>query len=88
MGHVAGRALENVFFGGRNASPEQIQKAEEEVQQGPCSRQYDGFVRCLKKNDDDASECDWAYDIFKECQTNNRYNREFNTLEGKEQATL
>jgi hypothetical protein len=89
VGHVAGRALENVFFGGRHATPEQIQKAEEEVQQGPCSRPYDGFLKCLKKNEDNASECDWAYDMFKECQTSNRNNRDFGSFgeERKEQSS-
>jgi len=84
VGHVAGRALENVFFGGKHASPEQIQKAEEQVRDGPCSRQYDGFLKCLKKNDDDATECDWAYDLFKECQATDRNNRAFAPYSGEQ----
>ncbi|ELR23890.1 CHCH domain containing protein [Acanthamoeba castellanii str. Neff] len=87
VGHVASRAIENVIFGGHNATPEQIQKAEEQVQQGPCARPYDGFLKCLKKNEDDATECDWAYDMFKECQTTNRANRDFGYGgESKEQS--
>jgi hypothetical protein len=87
VGHVASRAIENVIFGGREATPAQIQKAEEEVQHGPCARPYDGFLKCLKKNEDDATECDWAYDMFKECQTTNRANRDFGYGgESKEQS--
>jgi hypothetical protein len=77
VGHVAGRALENVFFGGHHASPQQLEKAEEEVRKGPCATQYDTFLRCLQKNEDDASKCDWVFDMFKDCQSNNRSRREF-----------
>jgi len=61
--------LENVFFGGRDASPEQLEKAESAALKGPCSVQYKGFMRCLENNEEDAEKCDWAFDMFKECQT-------------------
>ncbi len=86
VGHVAGRALENVFFGGRHASPEEVQKKEEEVLQGPCSVQYDTFLKCLKKNEDDADQCDWVLDMFKTCQREQRNQREYLSQE-KEQST-
>lgn len=61
VGHVAGRALENVFFGGRHdVPPEQIKAAETEAKTGPCASQYRGFMRCLEKNDDSIEECDWV----------------------------
>eukprot|EP01087_Luapelamoeba_hula_P012159 TRINITY_DN337_c0_g1_i1.p1 TRINITY_DN337_c0_g1~~TRINITY_DN337_c0_g1_i1.p1 ORF type:complete len:189 (-),score=20.26 TRINITY_DN337_c0_g1_i1:98-619(-) len=72
VGHVAGRALENVFFGGRHAAPEEVKAAETEAKSGPCAGQYRGFLRCLEKNDDSIEECDWAYDMFKECQISRR----------------
>ncbi len=61
--------MENVFFGGRDASPEQLEKAESAALKGPCSVQYKGFMRCLENNEEDAEKCDWAFDMFKECQT-------------------
>jgi len=83
VGHVMGHALENVLFGGRHATPEQLQEAEEKVKKGPCSVQFDAFQKCLKKNEEDAGECDWAFEMFKECQLTNKENVDF-TEESKE----
>ncbi|KAL6049750.1 Coiled-coil-helix-coiled-coil-helix domain-containing protein 2 [Balamuthia mandrillaris] len=80
VGHVAGHALENLFFGGRHASPEQIQEVQREVKSGPCSVQYEAFERCLKASEDDASKCDWAFDMFKTCQFDAREKASFDEM--------
>eukprot|EP01089_Gocevia_fonbrunei_P012418 TRINITY_DN2937_c0_g1_i2.p1 TRINITY_DN2937_c0_g1~~TRINITY_DN2937_c0_g1_i2.p1 ORF type:complete len:169 (+),score=52.60 TRINITY_DN2937_c0_g1_i2:43-507(+) len=75
VGHVAAHALENIFFGGKSghqASPEEIKEVESKVKSGPCGIQYESFNKCLSKNDDDIAQCDWAFDMFKECQTANK----------------
>eukprot|EP01088_Endostelium_zonatum_P006158 TRINITY_DN18265_c0_g1_i1.p1 TRINITY_DN18265_c0_g1~~TRINITY_DN18265_c0_g1_i1.p1 ORF type:complete len:176 (+),score=57.52 TRINITY_DN18265_c0_g1_i1:62-529(+) len=73
VGHVAGRALENIFFGPRHhATPEEIKEVEKKVKEGPCSFQYESFNRCIEHNENDVAQCDWAFDMFKECQVNNK----------------
>lgn len=72
LGHVAAHAIESMFFGGREATPEQIQEVESKLKSGPCGAQYEGFVACLEHNSDDPSRCQWAFDLMGQCQTNNR----------------
>jgi len=69
VGHVAAHALENVLFGGKGGhSAEELKEAEDKVLTGPCSVQYESFTKCLNMNEDDVSQCEWAFDMFKECQ--------------------
>eukprot|EP01089_Gocevia_fonbrunei_P018016 TRINITY_DN600_c0_g1_i2.p1 TRINITY_DN600_c0_g1~~TRINITY_DN600_c0_g1_i2.p1 ORF type:complete len:163 (-),score=51.78 TRINITY_DN600_c0_g1_i2:59-547(-) len=74
VGHVAGRALENLFFGGTShqASPEEMEQIETKVKSGPCGIQYEGFNRCINRNEEDVAKCEWAFDIFKDCQLDNK----------------
>eukprot|EP01088_Endostelium_zonatum_P015767 TRINITY_DN39_c0_g1_i1.p1 TRINITY_DN39_c0_g1~~TRINITY_DN39_c0_g1_i1.p1 ORF type:complete len:155 (-),score=65.58 TRINITY_DN39_c0_g1_i1:106-570(-) len=74
VGHVAGRALENMFFGGHgNATPEQVEQLEEKVRTGPCAIQFEAFDRCIKsKGEDDIAQCEWVFDSFKNCQLNHK----------------
>jgi len=78
VGHVAAHALEGMLFGGREATPAQLEQAERKILDGPCSVQYTSFDKCLQHNmDKDPSVCSWAYEMFAECQSNNNLNKEF-----------
>jgi len=91
VGHVMAHALENIFFGGKHKpgepapTEEEIQELEQKVKKGPCAVQYRSFNTCLQHNEDDVSNCEWAFDMFKECQVmhkaemnldNNEFNEE------------
>ena len=48
----------------------QAQQAMEQAAQGPCSVQFEAFTKCAE-NAADVGSCQWAVDMFKDCQKMN-----------------
>eukprot|EP01104_Vermistella_antarctica_P005073 TRINITY_DN15493_c0_g1_i3.p2 TRINITY_DN15493_c0_g1~~TRINITY_DN15493_c0_g1_i3.p2 ORF type:complete len:108 (-),score=39.05 TRINITY_DN15493_c0_g1_i3:223-546(-) len=79
IGHVVGRTVMNGMEGSgddSNAAAAVAAPGAEGQQyaaesEGACSIQLQSFNKCLEANNNNIQQCQWAFDMFKDCQTVN-----------------
>ena len=80
MGHVVGRGISEMLFGGSNQhrqvdsndqpQPQITQQSTQQQGLNPCEVDSRTFLACLEKNNNDISPCQFYYDLLKQCQAN------------------
>ena len=87
MGHVIGRSMMNMFEGRDTQEVvNEIESTPVAQEDGACPVQFKAFKMCLESTGDDVSQCQWAYDMFRDCagmltQTPSRPSIQFRFIE-------
>ena len=72
MGHVIGRSMMNMFEGRDTQEVvNEIESTPVAQEDGACPVQFKAFKMCLESTGDDVSQCQWAYDMFRDCAERN-----------------
>eukprot|EP01115_Flamella_aegyptia_P013136 TRINITY_DN68559_c0_g1_i1.p1 TRINITY_DN68559_c0_g1~~TRINITY_DN68559_c0_g1_i1.p1 ORF type:complete len:172 (-),score=79.68 TRINITY_DN68559_c0_g1_i1:50-565(-) len=71
VGVMGAHAIMGMFGGSSNngAQPTEAQMNQAVQAAQKCSPQVTGFFKCLENNSSNISSCQWAYDLVKQCQT-------------------
>jgi len=70
IGVTAAHAIMNSMsglFGGREPTEQDIKQLNE----GPCSIQFQSFMKCVEHSNNDVSSCQWAMDMLNQCKNPN-----------------
>eukprot|EP01117_Protostelium_nocturnum_P008188 TRINITY_DN291_c0_g1_i6.p1 TRINITY_DN291_c0_g1~~TRINITY_DN291_c0_g1_i6.p1 ORF type:complete len:159 (+),score=57.89 TRINITY_DN291_c0_g1_i6:180-656(+) len=71
--HSAMSALGIGMYGGNKEAPTDaatVSQTTSRLENGPCGIQYQSFLKCLEANNSNISSCQWAQDMFTQCNSN------------------
>ena len=69
---MAAHSLMNAFGGRNEEEVKQVQAMAANPEQtisGPCGVQFEAFMKCVESNQNDMSNCKWAYDMLTSCNS-------------------
>jgi len=69
-GVMGAHAIMGAFKG--NDHQETPAPAQPAAAAGPCAIQYQGFLKCLENNGNNVGSCQWAMDLFNQCNTGSK----------------
>lgn len=84
LGVMAGRAMDRTFFGGGSSAPQEYEgenvaptyessegysvQPAEMIEESVCTREAMEFKKCMERNTNSVSACQWNIDILAACQ--------------------
>eukprot|EP00331_Platyophrya_macrostoma_P026560 CAMPEP_0176439996 /NCGR_PEP_ID=MMETSP0127-20121128/20296_1 /TAXON_ID=938130 /ORGANISM="Platyophrya macrostoma, Strain WH" /LENGTH=173 /DNA_ID=CAMNT_0017824413 /DNA_START=50 /DNA_END=568 /DNA_ORIENTATION=- len=69
-GSVIGHGISNMLFSKDSppTEPAQAQAVAQQYGEGACGSQIKSYAKCMEVNGQNAQACNWAWDMFMQCQ--------------------